>query len=231
VTTTKMHCLGICALLLAGGCASTGQMSPDHPYDYIYGTSKSELKASIVSRSDLQADEQAYYEAKNKADEAEKRRLRDKIIGELRPFIDEFWRRYVSAFYGSNALVKTSLEATTTTLSGAAAITKPASVASIVSAVSSAVGALGTSIEKNFFQQQTAVVLLHQMEADVKLYGEKIDQGLAKGTDEYPLPAALADLATYSRAMSIPSALASLNASAGAQTQSLKDNTMRQLVQ
>lgn len=207
------------------GC-TTGFMSPNHPYDYIYGKTDDELKASIVSKAQLELDEKNYYA---ETDETKKRDLRNKIIGELRSPIDEFWRRYASSFYGNTAMIKTSFESTTTVLSGAAAITKPPNAASILAALSSAIGAIGTSVDKNFLQQQTSVILLHQMEADVELYGKTIAQGLTKSIEDYPLEVALADLATYSRSMSVPSALASINAAVGSQAQAVKNKTQSKL--
>ena len=214
------------SVLLLAGCSTTGWMSPAHPFDYIYGTSKEDIKASLPTAAELRDDEASYYKS---ADENERRRLREKIIGQLRPFIDEFWRRYHSQLFGDTATIKTGFEAATTTFSGAAAITTPSTAAAILSALAAASTAYGSSMEKNFFNQQSLPVVLHQMEADVSLYGQKIEAGLAKSTTEYPLSTALADLSAYSRAMSIPSALASLNAAAGAQKQAVKEKIMGDL--
>jgi hypothetical protein len=209
----------ICTAASLAGCA-TGYMSPAHPFDYILGTSPAQLQKTLPTLIDFQKDWDAYDAA---VDEATRRRLRDKIVTRLRVPIDDLWRRHVSAFYGNEAMGKTVVEGSSATLAAAAAITTPAAAAAILSALSASITAIGTSAEKNFLQQQSIGLIFHQMEADVQLYGEKINQGLQGSTTDYPLGVALADLALYARSMSIPHAIGSINAATGAQSQAVKE--------
>lgn len=216
-------------VLAACGTPNSGEggMAPVHPYDYMWGKDNAELKSHFAALGmQIDKEETAYYAATK---DDERARRRNNILAMLRTPMDEFWRRYQSKFYGNNAYLQTTFEATTGTLSAAAAITSPIGAKSILAALSTAVGALGTSYDKNVLQQQTTTAVLHQMEADVTLYGERMSQGMRKPDSEYPLAQGYADLQTYARAMSVPHALASMNAAAGAQLVKIKDDVQAEV--
>jgi hypothetical protein len=93
----------------------------------------------------------------------------------------------------------------------------------LLAAISSGTSLVGTSIQKNYLQENAADLLLSQMEADRKTISVKIQLGLAKSTDEYSLAQAHADVDEYAFSLSIPSALASLRAASGASLQAAKN--------
>ena len=173
----------------------------------------------IIRGEQIAKEEKDYYKATT---DINRTMHRNNIIGLLLTPTNEFYRRYMSAFYGNNAYLKTGLETATGILSGAAAITSPAGAKSILAALSTAVGGFGSSLEKNVLQQQTTSLIFRQMEADVTLYGEAISQGLAKPDSQYSLAKAYFDFQRYSLAMSVPHALSAIGAASGAQLNNVK---------
>ena len=209
-------------ILLAGqlaGCATpTAVMSPLHPYDAL----KEEVfKGEILTSIDTLKDRETEY---YKSDTSDSRRemIREQSVGILLKYINEYWRRYRSSFYGDIAAAKTATEVIAGGLSGASVITTPISAAKLLATLSTGVTALGVSAQKNFLQDNAADLLLAQMEADRQAIGIRIRVGLAKPIKEYGLATAMNDVAEYASAMSVPSALTSIRAATGAKIEADK---------
>ena len=213
------------ACLWLSGCQGTDILSPTHPYDYRYvkcdedsPSLNSGKVACVVRKLDLIED--ACYEEK---DPDAAKRCRNKIIGFTKKMIDDYWRQFVSDLFGRDAAIKTTLETSVTTLGAVTGITTPLSASKILAATATGLSALNTSQAKNFLNNNTADLVLGQMEADRFLVDQRMQLRMVQKIDDYPLSVAMSDLADYSLCLSIPHALQSLRQAGGKAAQETKE--------
>lgn len=199
---------------LLSGCAAVGTdiVSPAHPYDYRYldadRCEKEGVKELCDDIKSIALTERVCYVNPTT-------KCRDEVVGRTRTYIDDFWRRFRSEFFGRLNGAKAVAEGATTGLAAAAAVTTPPGAAHLISAMAATVSGLNASIQKNLAGDTAAFVLLAQMDADRQRIGAAIDKKIALPIEQYSLVRAMADLGEYAATLSVPSALASLGAKAG----------------
>jgi len=218
--------VAVTAIVLSGcGSAPTGLESPKHPNDFRgYSGEDSTSKDMATKVTALDAAEKCCRAAPTVV-------CRNAVAGELKSYIDDYWRRFKSDFNGRVGVTNTIFDGTASTLTAAAAITTPDRAKNILAGLASSLLAIRTSAEKNLLGDQTAMALIGQMDSDRIVIGAKIDTGLdTKTLDEYSFTRAMSDVAEYGSSMSVISALVSLQRAGGANAQKVKDQQAETVV-
>jgi hypothetical protein len=209
------------------GCANgpTGLESPIHPYDfrgYTGADGQATVMANVVASLDQNADDCR----KNPTETC-----RNEVVGKLKDLIDEYWRKFKSDFNGRVGYTNTAFDGTTSTLTAAAAITTPETAKNILSALATSLLAIRTSAQRNILGDQTAVVLIGQMDSDRLVIGARIENGLDQDVKHYTFNRAMSDVSEYASSMSIIAALISLQRAGGANAQKVKDEQANAVLQ
>lgn len=226
--TKKQYSLVLSLAALLSACASgpTGLESPKHPYDF-RGYDGPDAAAASMGEAVKALDEKL---RKCFADPPTKL-CRNAITGELRGYIDDYWRRFKSDFSGRAGLTNVLFDGTTQTLAAAALITTPKNARDIMTALVTSLLAFRTSMQKNLMGDQNAYGLLGQMDSDRLIIARRIDTETEKNIDDYSLNRAMSDLAEYADTMSVASAIISMQRAGAANAQKIKDQEVELLVQ
>ena len=219
--------LAVVALVVAVSACSapTGLQSPKHPYDFRgYAGPDSEAQRMATAIGVLDTATVACYEAQT-------RQCRNRVVGELRQYIDDYWRRFKSDFNGRAGAANVAFDGTIATLAAAAPITTPISAQNIMTALAASLLALRNSAQKNLLGDQTAYALIGQMDSDRLVIGQRLANGLEMDYDHYSFPRAMSDVAEYAASMSVVSAVISMSRAGGANAQKVKDQEAEELVQ
>ena len=134
----------------------------------------------------------AYYSAGPES----KARRDEFIIGRLTLYNLEYIK-FVRQFYLSSAQLSSIIDITNIGLGLAATLVEPAVTKGILAAVATGLTGSRLAIERNFFQERTAQVLVTQMNAQRTAALVPIERGLTQRVEQYPLALAIVDLNSY----------------------------------
>lgn len=190
--------------LLLAGCSTTG--TPHAP------------ETSFTARSDLDALKAQFASATSIADyysKPETRERRNAFIAGRLVLYDLAYVDWVSRFRFGRAAESTILDTATLGVSQAVTLFGGAGTKEVLGAIGAAIAGSRSSYEKNFFDERAAGAIAAQMNAERKAALVPIIAGTRAGIEDYPMTAALADLASYQFAGTIDGALAGIQRQAG----------------
>jgi hypothetical protein len=140
---------------------------------------------------------------------------RNRIIYDLKLIIDQNFEQYAKNYEQTSDTVTFAGEVAAASLSGVATIIGDAGEKAILALASTLTQSTLVSAQKNFYQKQAAYTILSVMDSQRLDKWKDILQSMDDGLDEYPLSAALADLADYRRRGTAVAALQSIEQNAG----------------
>lgn len=117
--------------------------------------------------------------------------------------------------YLERVWLNTGTDWTVLALSGAGAVVGGAGTKTALSATSAGVTGAKKSFEENIYMKKTMEAILDHMVAKREKVLAKIQDGLRRSIEEYPLIQALRDLEEYYNAGTIPAALVEISKKAG----------------
>lgn len=139
------------------------------------------------------------------------RRLRDKIIYRLKANIDANYQDFENQLFTGRARNNILFDITEIGTAVAINITNGERAKNIIAAALTGFKGGRKSIDENLFMERTTQVIISQMQASRSRYEETLLTNMRdKGTDEYPLEAALGDLINYFYAGSLHKGLQEL---------------------
>ncbi len=141
---------------------------------------------------------------------------RNTIIYDLKLIIDQNFEEYGKNYEQVADTTTFAGEVSAASLSGVATIVGDAGEKAVLALASTLTQSTLTSAQKNFYQKQTAYAILSVMDSQRLDKWKDILQSMKQKLADYPLSAALADLAEYRRRGTAVAALASIQQSAGA---------------
>ncbi len=199
----------IIALLALSGCTSV----KGFPEPYV--DPEAELKALATY-----LDPKVITQIKEKRD-GEKEAWRNEVI-EGRIMADDIrYRQFQQVLYLEATGTHIGTDWVVLGLTGAGALAGKG--ANVLSAIAAGVTGGRASFDKNAFYDKTMPALLAAMDAKRAQILLRIRQGEGRSIAEYPLTAALNDVAAYRMAGTIPGALTDLTAAAGAASQDAQE--------
>lgn len=187
------------AMVLTAGCASVG--TPLAP------------ETSFTARSDLDALKAQFASATSIKDyyaQLETVERRNAFIAGRLVLYDLAYVDWVSRFRFGRAAEATILDTATLGVSQAITLFGGARTKEVMGAIGGAIAGTRSSYERNFFDEASAGAIAAQMNAERRAALVPIMAGTRAGIDDYPLAAALADLARYQQAGTLEGALAGI---------------------
>jgi len=204
-------------LMLASGCSVYRPKSPI-PSGYT-----KQLLADVTRPALLQ--EYNAMPQKTDADKAAKVSRRNQILTELTYLVDQNYYAFENRFYGTQATFSTATDAINLGLTAAASVTGTAELKSILSATATGTTGFKTSVEKNFFDQQSRAAVVSKMRAlrATQLATLEGDSHMKAGVTAYSLEAGISDVNAYYEAGTVVGALQSIAQAAGKESADAKD--------
>jgi hypothetical protein len=148
---------------------------------------------------------------------------RNDTINELIFLCDGVFEEYEVTLYTNNARFNTITDFIVMAAgAGGAVATGGASQA--LAATAGAVTGMRSSVEKNYFAQQSRIALIAKMDAERAKVLVQIEESKQLGINYYPLSAAMSDVQRYYQAGTLLSALKAVTEDAGIQLQSRRRN-------
>lgn len=156
----------------------------------------------------------------NDTDKAAKVVRRNQILNELIYLVDINYSSFESHFYGGQAAFSTVGDAANLGLTAAGSVTGTAELKSILSATATGTTGLTSSVEKNFFDQQTRGAIVTKMRSlrALQLSTLQDAQHMKAGVSDYSLEQGIADVNAYYDAGTVVGALQGIAASVGTDT-------------
>lgn len=148
---------------------------------------------------------------------------RDQFIATRLTLMNIQYIKFIRRFAAEKAQLDSAADILVEGLGLAGALVGAASTKAILAAISTGTSASRTSINKNFFHEQTVPVLITAMNATRKEALIPILEGQSKSLDEYPFSRALSDLNFYYHAGTFIGALQEIQKDAGVQEQIADD--------
>jgi len=197
--------IGFCLVpALLGGC-STLRAYPDRSGDVA-----TELKALDEYHA------ATVLKTYSEKPDAAKKAYRDEVVtGRIRA-IDLHFGEFQQAVFREGVSTNLAADMILLGLGAATATTGGAALKAALGATSAGVAGAKASIDKNVYFEKTMPALLGQMLASRKTALVKIQEGLSKDVNLYPLNQALIDLEDYYNAGTIPGAIVAIVEQAGA---------------
>jgi hypothetical protein len=142
---------------------------------------------------------------------------RNQILRELIFLIDQNYYSFESHFYGSQAVLNVGGDFVNLGLTGVTSVTGSAHLKSVLSALATGTTGLKTSVDKNFFDQQTRAAIVQKMRAGraSQLAILQDEDHMKAGLTKYSLETGLADVYTYYDEGTLVGALQAIAKSAG----------------
>lgn len=154
----------------------------------------------------------------------ERREFRNRIIHELLAIADSHYYAFKSSLLTGRAGGDTAMDITELALSTATTLVGGVTAKGNLGAASTLLKGSRTSIDKNFFVQQTLSSIINGIEDKRQTDLLSIEKKLRTSTDDYPLTQGLSDVELYqSRASLIDGAMAVANQTAAKATQSARE--------
>ena len=199
------------ALVLAVGLGScTGlQQFPKASEDYAGDLTKQDL-AYETALTDINAPG------------ADGKKIRNKLIDRRLRVIDLNFKEFQTGLAKEGVAADFGIALVQLGLGGAGALVSE-TASQILSAASGGLAGAQEAYSKAALYEKTVSALLAQMIASRKAVLVNIYQGRTKGIDEYPLPAAVADLEAYAYAGSLPGAVIATAADAKVKNDQAED--------
>lgn len=147
---------------------------------------------------------------------AECKTYRNGMISEMLLIVDYNYHSYEGNLLAGRAKTDFYIGAARTGLETAATLFTPVDTKTILSALATASGTVKSSAEKDFYYDQTGPALISMMRSDRKTVETRIlEQQNKPSYSDYPIAAAVRDMAAYYRAGTMASAVSSLASAAG----------------
>lgn len=145
---------------------------------------------------------------------------RNQILTELIYLVDQNYYSFENHFYGTQATFSTTADAVNLGLTAAGSVTGTTEVKSILSATATGVTGVRSSVEKNFFDQQSRAAVVTKMRAlrATQLATIQDANHMKAGLAEYGLEAGISDVGAYYDAGTVVAALQSIAQTAGQET-------------
>lgn len=177
-----------------------------------------------VSQKDLLKNYNAMPESSND-EKAKKVARRNQILNELIFLIDQNYASFEGRFYGSQAALNVGGDFVNLGLTGVSSVTGSAHLKSVLSALATGTTGLKTSIDKNFFDQQTRAAIVQKMRAAraSQLAIIQDEHHMKAGLTDYSLEAGLSDINSYFDAGTIVGALQNIAQNAGEEQKTATD--------
>lgn len=203
--------------LLICGCAVYRPKSPI-PASY------SKQVLADVSSATLMKDYNAMPESSD-AEKAAKVARRNQVLAELIYLVDQNYYTFENHFYGTQATFNTATDAVSLGLTAAGSVVGSTDIKSILSAAATGNTGLQSSVEKNFFDQQSRAAVVTKMRAlrATQLALMEDENHMKAGITGYSIETALSDANAYYDAGTIVAALQSIAQSAGQDTAAAAD--------
>lgn len=144
------------------------------------------------------------------ADPSKQAAIRNDVISKLLFVADHEYRVYIDGYANARGSANLAFDVVAISTSGAAAITTPAAVARILSAISTGFQGLKKSFDEDLFYSTAMTAIITQTGADRAERRTSINRGLALPTSGYSLYQALSETALYIEAGSLTTAVARL---------------------
>jgi hypothetical protein len=193
------------AMLLSAGCATTSGAPYAPETSFTARSDLDALKAQFASATSIQD----YYS------QPETKERRNRFIAGRLVLYDLAYVDWVSRFRFGRAAESTILDTATLGVSQAITLFGGARTKEVLGAIGAAIAGTRSSYEKNFFDEAAGPAIAAQMNAERKAALVPVMAGTRAGIDEYPLAAALADLASYQQAGTLDGALSGIQREAG----------------
>lgn len=149
-------------------------------------------------------------------DKSKRKTDRNRVIYDLKLIIDRNFEDYSRNYEQVGDTVNFSGETTAASLSGVATVVGDAGEKALLSLASTLTQSTLISSQKNFYQKQTIFTILAVMESQrLDKWKDVVQLMQNDDEDQYPLSAALADLAEYRRRGTALAALESIEQTAG----------------
>jgi len=161
---------------------------------------------------------------------------RNQLLNEMIYLVDQNYSKFESHFYGGQAAFSTVADAANLGLTGASSVTGTAELKSILSATATATTGFKTSVEKNFFDQQSRAAIVAKMRslraAQLATLNDEnhMKAGLTvknAGDKTYSLEAGISDVGAYYDAGTVVGALQSISQSAGTEASGAADKQQK----
>jgi len=142
---------------------------------------------------------------------------RNQILSEVIYLIDQNYYKFESKFYGSEATFSTAMEAANLGFTAAGSITGTSEIKSILAATATGTTGFKSSVEKNFFDQQSRAAIVNKMRALRATQLALIQDGdhMKAGVTAYSLEQGISDVNDYYDAGTVVAALQSISQTAG----------------
>lgn len=197
--------VGLAASMLLAGCGVENIAGRPERSDH-----RKAIVQRIEERKDLRIEEMVSTYHEPKTSDEERRNIRNKIIDVGLLTMDQYYSLFVDAFSAGKKSIDTFSEIGAMATNAAGAALGSATTKSVLHIVSGGLIASQTSINKNYFYEQTIAALIKQMEAERRAVSVDIIRGAGLPLNQYPLAAALADLERYYFAGTVDGALAGI---------------------
>lgn len=155
------------------------------------------------------------------ADLQHKVEVRNQILNDFILLTDQNYNTFESNFFVGQAALSTAADTINIILTEVAAVTGTAHLKSVLASIAGGLTGIRSSYEKNFFQQETRIVIIQKMRAErakeAALLG---DAGHMKaGVLDYSLESGLNDVGDYYAAGTLVGALQAIAAGSGVDIQ------------
>jgi hypothetical protein len=140
---------------------------------------------------------------------------RNRVVDELVWTIDNDFQNYVESLYASGALFDTITDLVILGAASASTVAGGEGAKTILSAVAAGVTGARSTINKNFFAEQSKVALISKMKEMRARTLLRIEEGKRTPISVYPMSQAMVDLQAYYFAGNILSALQDITREAG----------------
>lgn len=219
--------LAYITLLVATACASTscGGVRFWAPNNPIESSGLIDQVTAHLKQHALPSLVQQYNRAKT-SDEAARRRARNQVIDGLILLIDNEYEYFATRMLGMRAGINTTLDTTAAGLALAATIVDHGDTSDLLSGIGAGMLGLRTTIDKEFYYDQSTPILFAQMNKDRERQFEKIQAGVAKDTSQYSMTSAIRDLGMYYQAGTLFNAFAELSKSVNSGPTSASTNAV-----
>jgi hypothetical protein len=196
-------------VMLTAGC-SVYRPKPPIPSSYV-----DQARADVTSKT-LLKDYNALPQGTT-SEQTDKVARRNQILTELIYLVDQNYYAFENHFYGSQAIVSTIGDAASLALTAAGSVVGTAELKSILSATATGATGFKTSIDKNFFDQQSRAAVVTKMRAlrATQLAALNDENHMKAGVTGYSLEAGISDVGAYYDAGTVVAALQSIAQSAG----------------
>lgn len=177
---------------------------------------RSAIIAAVQDKFKIADEISLYYD---EPDPEKRRVIRDRVLDWSIVLINEHYGEFIEQFSSGKKAFDSGADIATIGTSLAATLVGSAGTKAILAAISAGVTGSKTSIDKNYFYEQTVKVLIKQMDSSRRAVYADILKGQGMTVRAYSMTAALGDLERYAFAGSFDGALTDIQQVAAEQQQ------------